>query len=216
MQNLSNPADFLDRLLEKNGYAVDTEKTKKYVSYIDLLTRWNKAFNLTSIRDPLDMMTLHIADSLSIHPYLHGDHIADIGTGAGLPGIPLAIFYPHMQFTLLDSNHKKTRFVTQAVHELKLPNVAVIHARTEEYRPETLFSSVVSRAFASIQVMLETTEHLIQPDGQFLAMKGNYPTEEIKGIPPRFSLNSVHPLTIHGLDAARHLVCITQESSWQK
>jgi 16S rRNA (guanine527-N7)-methyltransferase len=157
------------------------------------------------------MIFLHILDSLSIHPYLKGEKIIDVGTGAGLPGIPLALFYPEKSFTLIDSNNKKIRFLTQVAYELKLNNVEIIHARCEDYHPAGKFDSILSRAFASIQVMLETTQHLAAVDSLFLAMKGIYPEQEIQGISGEFKLVAVHKLAIHGMKAERHLVCLAKE-----
>jgi len=194
--------------LKKNGYDISQSSQDHFLKYLDLLQRWNKAFNLTAITDPEEMVWLHILDSLSIQPYLHGDRIIDVGTGAGLPGIPLALINPEKQFILLDSNSKKTRFLTQAKAELGLQNIEVIHSRCEDFQPDKKFTSIVSRAFSSIRVMLETTQHLLAPEGQFLAMKGVYPEEEINDIPPQFKVVGVHKLIIQGLAALRHLVCI--------
>lgn len=180
----------------------------KLICYIELLTKWNKVFNLTAIRDPEDMVVLHILDSLAIVPYLHGHRIIDIGSGAGLPGIPLCLVSPDKEFVLLDSNSKKTRFLTQVVLELGIKNVTVEHARCEKFRPAHCFDSIMTRAFASLKEMLEMTEHLLSEQGQFLAMKGIYPEAEIKAIPAQFKLRAVHRLVVEGLEAERHLVCI--------
>lgn len=208
---MHNSVDFLHRMLLQNNYSQAENLEPQFMHYLELLTKWNKVFNLTSITDPHDMVMLHILDSLSIHPYLHGSHILDVGTGAGLPGIPLAILLPEKKFTLMDSNSKKTRFLTQVVLELKLKNVAVIHSRCEDLRPERLFDSILSRAFASLRVMLEVTQHLVAPHGKFLAMKGVYPESEIQELPQGFKSLAVHKLEIKGLDAERHLVCLAKE-----
>jgi 16S rRNA (guanine527-N7)-methyltransferase len=202
---------FLHEALNANQYALSFRTQEQLIRYLDLLTQWNKVVNLTSITDPEQMVFLHILDSLSIHPYLKGEKIIDVGTGAGLPGIPLALFYPEKSFTLIDSNNKKIRFLTQVAHELKLKNVEIIHARCEDYRPVGKFDSVLSRAFSSIQVMLGTTQHLAAFDGLFLAMKGVYPEQEIREIPVEFKLVAVHRLVIHGMKAERHLVCLAKE-----
>jgi 16S rRNA (guanine527-N7)-methyltransferase len=179
--------------------------------YLSLLQQWNRVYNLTAIRDPEDMMLLHIEDSLAVNSYLHGNRIIDVGSGGGLPGIPLALSNPDKHFTLLDSNSKKTRFLTQVVLELKLKNVEVIHSRCEDFHPAIGFDSIISRAFASLQVMLTTTQHLLGKDGQFLAMKGIFPEQEMKEIPPGFTVLGVHRLQIKGLEAERCLVCVKKD-----
>jgi 16S rRNA (guanine527-N7)-methyltransferase len=201
---------FLQQALENNGFYLSEEIQHKILTYLDLLQHWNRAFNLTAISDPKDMVLLHIVDSLSINPYLQGARIVDVGTGAGFPGIPLALLNPEKHFLLIDSNSKKTRFLTHVIHELKLTNVEVLHVRCEDFHPQKCFDTIVSRAFASIQVMLATTQHLICADGQFLAMKGVYPEKEIAEIPDEFRVLTVHGLKINGLDAERCLVCITK------
>ncbi len=206
-----NYSAFLHDRLVDNQYSLPVGIEEQFIQYLDLMTRWNKVFNLTSIRDSHEMVMLHILDSLSINPYLHGTRIIDIGTGAGLPGIPLALMQPKKKFALMDSNSKKTRFLIQVVHELKLANVEVIHSRCEDLHPEQLFDSILSRAFASLRVMLETTQHLVNKYGRFLAMKGIYPESEIQELPQGFKLLAIHKLVIKGLDAERHLVCLAKE-----
>lgn len=200
--------NFLQKALRENGHDFPTEK---FLRFLELLQQWNQVFNLTAIRDPKDMVMLHILDSLSINPYLHGSRIIDVGTGAGLPGIPLALVNLDKHFVLLDSNSKKTRFLTQAAAELKIKNIEIVHARCEDFHPEKCFDSIISRAFASIQVMLASTEHLLAANGQFLAMKGVNPQQEIAEISDHFNVLSVHPLTIIGLDAKRCLVCVSKK-----
>src|SRR5579862_3044651 len=163
-----NHSSFLHRMLLDNHHDVSINVEEKFIQYLDLLARWTKVFNLTRIRDPNEMIMLHLLDSLAIHPYLHGTRIIDVGTGAGLPGIPLAIIHPEKKFVLIDSNSKKTRFLVQVTHELKLMNVEVIHSRCEDLHPKQPFDSILSRAFASLEVMLETTHHLGSKQSQFL------------------------------------------------
>ncbi len=206
-----NHSSFLHRMLLDNHYDVSVSVEEKFIQYLDLLARWTKVFNLTRIRDPKEMILLHLLDSLAIHPYLHGTRIIDVGTGAGLPGIPLALMHPEKMFVLIDSNSKKTRFLTQAIHTLNLTNVEIIHSRCEDFRPELPFDSIVSRAFASLRVMLEATQHLTDQHGRFLAMKGMYPEQEIQALPQGFKVLATHNLVIHGLDAKRHLVCLAKE-----
>lgn len=203
--------NLLQNALQKNKYDFTSEIQNKFVSYLELMQQWNRIYNLTAIRDPQEMVMLHILDSLSINPYLHGPRIIDVGTGAGLPGIPLALINPDKQFVLLDSNSKKTRFLTHVVNELQIKNVEVVHARCEDFQPEKCFNTILSRAFASIKVMLATTKHMLCKDGQFLAMKGVYPEQEIAEMPKEFKMLAAHELKIKGLDVNRHLVIIEME-----
>lgn len=181
--------------------------------YVLLLDKWNRVYNLTAVRNPAEMMTRHILDSLAIWPYLQGKRLLDVGTGAGLPGIPLAIVsqeqVPERQFVLLDSNSKKTRFVQQTIAELGLSNVQVVHARAEDYHPGQLFDVVVSRAFASISDMLKFTGQHCSASGVILAMKGTDPAEELQQLPAGFRVEAVHPVQVPGLQGQRHLVCIS-------
>jgi 16S rRNA (guanine527-N7)-methyltransferase len=202
----------LQNALKQNGFTLSDQTQDALVAYLELLQRWNQAFNLTAITDPKDMVWLHILDSLSINPYLQGGRILDVGTGAGLPGIPLALLNPEKLFTLLDSNSKKTRFLTQVVLELNIKNVEVVHNRCEKFTPALGFDSIVSRAFSSIQDMLIKTQHLAAPNAIFLAMKGVYPESELNAIPNEFQVVAVHKLEIPGLAAERHLVCIKRNA----
>ncbi len=182
---------------------------QRLLTFVHLLVKWNAAYNLTAVRDPQEMVARHLLDSLVLLPYLHGARVLDIGTGPGLPGIPLALARPDIAFTLLDANAKKTRFVTQAVGELGLKNVEVVQARVENYRPEQKFDTLVARAFSSIAELLKSAQHLCAPGGRFLAMKGVYPEEELAAIPAEFAVSEVLALKVPGLDAARHLVVVT-------
>ena len=184
---------------------------QKILRYIELIQRWNKVFNLTSITDPEEMIHLHIIDSLIINPLVQGSRLLDVGSGAGLPGIPLAILNPTQQWTLLDKNGKKTRFLTQAIAELKLTNAVAVHSRCEDFHPSQCFDSILSRAFATVRTFVESTEHLLCPHGFFLAMKGKYPTEELADLPSRFMTQNVTRLRLKGLDIERHLVCLKRE-----
>ena len=176
--------------------------------YIGLLEKWNKAYNLTAIRDAGEMVTLHLLDSLVVAPLLPAGSLADVGTGAGLPGIPLAMLQPEREITLLDSNIKKTRFCQQAVLELGLKNVTVVHCRDSDYHPDRPFANVISRAFASLADFVAGTEHLVADGGSLLAMKGAYPEDEVKALPARARVQASHPLVVPGLDAERHLLDI--------
>ena len=180
----------------------------KIDQYIQLLLRWNRAYNLTAITDLDQIKTHHIADSLSVEPFLDEpqvQHVLDVGTGAGLPGIPLAISLPKLLFTLLDSNSKKTRFLTQVVAELGLTNVQVVHSRVENYQTSQRFDVIISRAVCSVDEFIRQTHHLLKPDGRFLAMKGRYPTEELAELT---QAAEVLKLDVPGLSAERHLVIV--------
>jgi 16S rRNA (guanine527-N7)-methyltransferase len=184
----------------------DTDKLELLLQFITLIEKWNKTYNLTAVRDREAMSRLHILDSLAILPHLHGNRLIDIGTGAGLPGIPLAIYRPEMEFVLLDSNGKKTRFVQQAILELKLKNVRVLQSRVEDYQPIELFDSVISRAFTNLNDMVQITSHLLAEDGLLLAMKGQLPTDELAALTAKYS---VIPLYMPQVVAERCLVCIS-------
>ncbi len=181
------------------------EKIDQLLGFIKLIEKWNKAYNLTAIRDREEMARLHILDSLAIAPHIEGKRVIDIGTGAGLPGIPLAICLPEINFTLLDSNAKKTRFVQQVVLELKLKNVEVLHSRVENYHPEKTYDAVLTRAFAGLSDIVKLTAHLLAKDGVLLAMKGQNPDAELAGIAAKKSVVSV---SVPGTDIERCLVRI--------
>ncbi len=178
---------------------------QQLLAFVKLIEKWNKAYNLTAIRQREEMVQLHLLDSLAVLPYLEGKRIIDIGTGAGLPGIPLAVCLPEVEFVLLDSNAKKTRFVQQAVMELKLANAKVCNDRVEQHRPAALFDTVLTRAFASLPDTLAKTAHLAAEKGVLLAMKGQTPESELQ----QLSLKSeVIPISIPGIEVDRCLVRI--------
>ena len=176
--------------------------------FVEQLLKWNKAYNLTAITERDAIFIKHIDDSLIINPFLQGQHIVDVGTGAGLPGIPLAIANPDKQFVLIDSNGKKIRFIKQIIHLLQLKNVTALHSRVEGLEHHELFSSILTRAFASIYDMLMSTKHLLGPDGVFLAMKGQVDAAELAHLPERFYVAATQPLAVTKLDAERNLVVI--------
>ena len=190
---------------------LDDKQQFKLIKYVELLDKWNKTYNLTAVRKPSQMVTRHLLDSLSICPYLRGKNVLDVGTGAGLPGIPLAIIFPERQFTLLDSNNKKTRFVTQAVSELELSNVVVVQSRVENFKSEALFDPIITRAYSSIGEMVEQTSHLLANSGVFLAMKGANPVAEIDELPSNYEVLQSHVIHVPGLDEDRHLLEIKIE-----
>ncbi len=193
----------LEKYLESS---LSLNQREKLAQYLQLMMKWNKVYNLTAITDPHAMVIKHILDSLSIAPYLHGQRVIDVGTGAGLPGVPLSIIRPDLRFVLLDSNGKKIRFLNQTLLELCMENVEIIHERAENYNPEYCFDTVMTRAFASIPDMLSATQHLCCKNGSFLAMKGADPADELKTISNEFVVKQIIPLNIPGLDAERHLV----------
>ena len=197
----------LQQGLREMGLELPPPAETKLLNFLELLEKWNKTYNLTAVRDPEQMVPRHLLDSLSVLPYLHGLRVLDIGTGAGLPGIPLALARPDLEFTLLDSNAKKTRFATQALHELGLNNVAVVQERVEKFHPAEKFDTLIARAFASIPDMLAASRHLCAPNGRFLVMKGVFPQEELAAVTDGYRAE-VKALTIPGLDAARHMVIL--------
>jgi 16S rRNA (guanine527-N7)-methyltransferase len=206
--------DELDRRLAEGmaalGLPHSPEQRERLLAYLALMQKWNRTYNLTAIRDLRTAVDLHLLDSLTLMPHLHGARILDVGTGAGLPGIPLAIMSGDKEFVLLDSNAKKTRFVQQAVIELELKNVDVATARVEQYRPACGFDTVLARAFASLDEILARTARLLTPHGRILAQKGQLPRDEIENLkdhPVR-----VHRLAIPGLDLERHLIEIEVEA----
>ena len=179
----------------------------RLLDYLALLHRWNATYNLSAVRDPLEMVTRHLLDSLAVVPYVLGATLADLGTGAGLPGIPLAIVAPERAVTLVDSNGKKTRFLRAAVRELRLANVSVAEVRVEAVQGQ--FDCITARAFATLADMLAWGGHLLAPGGRWLALKGRHPQDEIDALPPGFRVEAVEPLVVPGLEAERHVVIIS-------
>jgi len=188
----------------------DTQQ-QQLVDYVMMIDKWNKAYNLTSVRDPKQMMVKHILDSLAIVPHLTGDNIIDVGTGPGLPGMPLAIAFPEKTFTLLDSLGKRVRFMTQCVHTLKLSNVTPVQSRVEEHNGQQPYDIVLSRAFASLKDMLHWCAHLVDSEGQFLALKGQFPQNEIDEVSDHFQVSRTENLTVPNLIGERHLVWLKKK-----
>jgi 16S rRNA (guanine527-N7)-methyltransferase len=199
--------DELDAGLQALG--LDTALAPPLLAYLGLLARWNRTYNLTAIRDPREMVARHLLDSLAMHAFLDGlDTLADLGAGAGLPGIPLAIARPSLQVTLVESNGKKARFMREVVRQLALGNAHVVEARIEAFDAPGRFAAITARALATLPLILELGGHLLRPDGKLLAMKGAHPDDEIAGLPAGWRVEGVHPLAVPGLDAERHLVVI--------
>ncbi len=188
----------------------------KLIQYLDLIEQWNRAYNLTAIRDPQAMVPWHLLDSLVISPYIHGSRVLDMGTGAGLPGIPLAIAHPDVSFSLLDSRRKRIQFLIQAVRGLGLGNVDIVHQRAEQYRPEKKFDTLVARAFGALPKLLTAAGHLCRPGGTILALKGKDPQREVNELSEdTLAAVEVVPLRVPLLGAARHLVIVRPISSGQ-
>ena len=188
------------------GLSLDTAASERLLAYVALLERWNGAYNLTAVRDRSQMVVRHLLDSLAVLPYVRGASLADLGTGAGLPGIPLAIAAPQRQVLLVDSNGKKVRFLREAIRTLQLTNVSAVQTRVEAVRGT--FDCITARAFASLGDMLALGGHLLAADGVWLALKGRAPDDELAAIPPAFRLVATHTLAVPGLDAERHLLLL--------
>jgi 16S rRNA (guanine527-N7)-methyltransferase len=199
---------------EKLALPLSQEQGDALEHYIGLLVRWNAAYNLTAIRDPVEMVSRHLLDSLSLAPLLPAEsqRLIDVGSGAGLPGVPLAILLSERRFDLLDSNGKKTRFLFQVKTELGLSNIAVCHARAEAWKPVEQYDVVLSRAFASLDDMIRRCAHLCRPGGLFLAMKGQRPDREIEQLPASVTVSSVRRLQVPGLAEERHAIALQLKS----
>lgn len=200
-----SPAGELQHGIGQLGIALDAEAQRKLLDYLALLHKWNKVYNLTAIRDPQQMVSNHLLDSLAVLPHLWAGRWLDVGCGAGLPGLVLAIAQPDWQFVLLDSNSKKTGFVQQAIIELGLKNVSVRCERVEAWKTTEKFDGIISRAFSELGEFLRSTRHLTAPGGRWAAMKGA-PQQELSGVPDGCRVERVIPLQVPGLDAARSLV----------
>ncbi len=185
---------------------IDAAKQDKMLAFLELLVKWNQAYNLSGIKDHQAMLRLHLLDSLSILPYIRGKKILDVGTGAGLPGLLLAICLPESCFSLLDSNGKKMRFIYQSVAKLKLENIDIVQQRVESYQSQEAFDIVLSRAFSTLKQFIEQSQHLLATQGRLLAMKGQYPEQEIAEMPTNFRVLAVHELSLPGEPGSRHLL----------
>lgn len=191
------------------GVADNAATQARLLAYLELMIKWNRAYNLTAVRDPAEMVTRHLLDSLAIAPLLCGQRLLDVGTGGGLPGVPMAIVFPERAFHLLDSNGKKTRFLFQVKTALRLDNMTVHQARVESFQSDLPYDAVLSRAFASLQDMVAGCRHLLAEDGHFFAMKGAFPQTELEVIDEDCFVQAVHTLNVPGLNEQRHLVDMT-------
>jgi 16S rRNA (guanine527-N7)-methyltransferase len=206
------PEQHLRRRVPELGFEVGDDLVDCLLAYLELLQRWNKAYNLTAVRDPVQMVYKHLLDSLAIAPFLGASmqRIIDVGTGAGLPGVPLALLFPEREFTLLDSNGKKTRFLFQVKTELGLDNMSMLQGRAEQLQPDMGFDAVLSRAFATLGDMIDCCRQLCAKNGRFLAMKGAWPEEELALVAATGDWTStVYRVPVPGLDEERHLVEIS-------
>jgi 16S rRNA (guanine527-N7)-methyltransferase len=203
-----NTVDQLKCGLIALGLTPNGDTQQRLLDYIALIEKWNRVYNLTAIREPEKMVSHHLLDSLAVVPHLQAKRLLDVGSGAGLPGIPFALVCADTQVTLLDSNHKKAAFLKQVAIELKLNNVEVCSERVESWHTQYRFDVIISRAFSDIGEFVRITRHLIAPGGIFAAMKGLHPYEEIDKLPPDCIVRQVLPLAIPGIEGARHLVLI--------
>lgn len=190
------------------GLDLSPDTQERLLAFAALLAKWNRVYNLTALRDESQMLTHHLLDSLSVLPHLDADNIADIGSGGGLPGIPLAITRPDMQIALVEISHKKASFLQQAKIELGLRNATIVNDRVEQWQPDDTFANVISRAFSDIADFVRLTQHAIDIDGRWFAMKGVNPHDEIAQLPADFRVRKIVALDVPGLDASRHLIVI--------
>lgn len=207
-------AESLSQGLEKLQLKLTEQQSDLLLAYLRLFAKWNSAYNLSAVRDPQEMLSRHLLDSLSIVPHLeHGARWLDVGSGGGLPGIPLAIVFPQTSITLLDSNGKKTRFLFQVKTELGLENVEVVQSRVEAFEPAAPFDGIFSRAFSTVANFVDGCQHLLAPDGRFYAMKGQYPRAELRELKKAYNVDACFPLHVPGEQAARHLVVLSQSGN---
>jgi 16S rRNA (guanine527-N7)-methyltransferase len=207
-QALTVSKSLLEKGLLELGLPIGYEQQGLLLQYLLLLEKWNQVYNLTAIRDLTKMVAAHLLDSLSVVPLLTGETILDVGSGAGLPGIPLAVAMPGCKVTLLDSNHKKAAFLRQAVADLAMKNVNVVCERVESWVAPTGFEVIISRAFSDLGEFVTLTGRLLAPGGVIAAMKGLHPFEELERVPRGFRVREVRALQVPGLEAERHLVLI--------
>ncbi|MGI9290589.1 MAG: 16S rRNA (guanine(527)-N(7))-methyltransferase RsmG [Gammaproteobacteria bacterium] len=203
----------LQQGIEQLGLVAGESLTEALLGLLAELLRWNKAYNLTSVRDPYEMLTRHIFDSLSVDNYIKSETVLDVGTGAGFPGIPLALLNPHSSFVLMDSNGKKIRFIEHAVRTLGLQNVLPLQARVESHPDDVAFETIVCRAYSSLKAFVTTSGHLLASGGEMVAMKGRVPEEELAELPEGWELCRVDPVEVPGLEGQRHIVVLKREKA---
>lgn len=206
----SEAAALLEKACQQLPFEVSASQQHQLLAFLSLIHKWNKAYNLTSVRDPLAMVTVHLVDSIAVYPFLQGKNAIDVGTGPGLPGVPLAILCPDTHFVLLDSLGKRIRFLKQVAFELKLANIEPIQSRVEEYSSPG-FDTVITRAYASIEQMLHSCQHLLNKDGEFLALKGQYPADELNSVSNEYLISGAEPIKVPGLAAQRHVIKIKKQ-----
>lgn len=202
---LQNGAEVLD-------LSLDADKIASFIEYLALFHKWNKSYNLSAIRNPDEMPAKHILDSLSILPYIKGKRIADIGTGAGLPGVPLAICLPQSTFCLLDANGKKTRFLFQVKQSLNLSNIEIMNTRVENWQAEQKFDALLCRAYSSIPGIVESCSHLLASDGKIFAMKGLIPRDELREVEKSYIVDAIHKLNVPGVAGQRNLIVLARRN----
>ena len=208
-----NPQEQLRHGLAEMGVDLPPAAQEKLLAYAALLYKWNKTFSLTALREQEKAVSHHLLDSLAILPHVPDGNLLDVGSGGGMPGIPLAIVRPELSVTLLDSNSKKTAFLRQAAIELALPNISVHCGRVEQYHPSLPFSAITSRAFAELADFVVLSRHLLAPDGVWLAMKGVWPQAEIAALPAGVRVRAVNPLRVPGVDGERHVVILDNDDA---
>lgn len=204
--------DALQAGVDQLGLSVSSDKQASMFDYLKLVEKWNRVYNLTAVRGKRKLLTRHLLDSLTVLPHLCGHRVLDIGTGAGLPGIPLALSAPELELVLLDSNAKRIRFLRQVVAELELGNVTLVQQRVQEYRSTQKFDTLVSRAFSSLAAMIESSGHLLSDDGCIIAMKGLWPGDETTTIPEGFHIERVIDTHVPELNEQRHLVLCRRDN----
>lgn len=206
--NRLSSRSLLDEGLQSMGMVLGETTCEALIDYLLLLEKWNKVYNLTAITEPRQMVIQHLLDSLSVLPFISDEALLDVGTGAGLPGMVIAIARPELSCSLLDSNNKKTRFLTQVRIELGLPQVQVFNQRTQDHQTETGYGQIITRAYASLADIISTTQHNLAEGGRLLAMKGQYPAEEVTALETQWQVED-EKLRVPMLDAERHLLILT-------
>lgn len=201
----------LDNGLAALGIEADNQQRELWLAYVALLAKWNKTYNLTAVRDPREMVSRHILDSLSVASHIQGQHLLDVGAGAGIPSIPLAILWPTRRITALDSNGKKTRFMEQVKNELELANFTVVQSRVEDFKAELLYDGILSRAYASLGDFVDSSQHLLAGGGTFWAMKAVIAAGELSEVIKPYKVSTCLPLHVPGCVAERHLIAIQRD-----